>query len=134
MRDVYVKNVQLQESNDAKDEELEVIHSKQERQNYNRDKGRALKNLNDAIDKIDAHIAYTKDHKKNYNEEIIDHLTYYVTTLRSRHPELQTPSKIAESRDLLEKTYKAMKPSLSRISPKKLKELVEERKETGLKP
>jgi len=63
----------------------------------------------------------------------VQQLVYYVTTIRSRNPEQQTMAKIKETRDLLEATYKALKPSLAKIGEKKLKELAEQRRENGLK-
>ena len=137
-RDDYRQGVEdLEEELKLRDEVIENLNllidvqkGFNDLQDYNFAFGKAYKILNDVIDKVDAHIEYTKEMQDGtYDKNAIRYLEHFIMDLRTRNPQSMTIEDVETATKLFRAVYGAQKGKLQKVSDKKLRELVGEMKE-----
>jgi len=130
--DLQRKNTQLERENDEMADRLSYIDSKNETQIHNRDVGAATSRLDRLIEKVEAHIEYTMQNETSYDMTSIKLLMSYMATFKKRA--YQTVDDANKDKEFLIELYELKKSTLSKLSAKKLKEVVEDyRQRNGFK-
>jgi len=100
-------------------------------QDYNFRFGREKQLLYDLIDKINAHIEHTKETVDGYNEESVGMLTRYVEEVLTYDLNSKTVEALKADVELLRARYEAHISDLSKLSDKKLREIIQQYREDG---
>lgn len=129
VEDLSSENINLKKT--VKDLQQEVEDNKNSvaeykaHQDYNRDFMKALHDLANLADKVEAHCDYTEE-KENKTNSHIEALRGYVDVLRQQDFNKYTIDELREKRMYMKTLYDSEVKQLAKVSDKKLKQLTED--------
>ncbi|MBQ8522969.1 MAG: hypothetical protein IJ458_04890, partial [Clostridia bacterium] len=135
-RDAYKKGVEdLEDEKRELKKQLEqaldradILQAREDAKNANFVRGGLLRNLNNLVDKIDAHIEYTKEvQKDNCDKELLKELQGFTNIVRRKDQNEMSNEDIALSNQVLKKTYGVYRDKLAKVSSEKLRQVIKDK-------
>lgn len=127
VKDLEDEKVELLTKLDDETKRADIAQAWEDIKHHNFVRGGAIRRMNNLIDKIDAHIEYTKEVQDDaYDKQAVKELEHYTNGLRAKNADALDLEEINTLTKLLKAVYKVHGRNLQPANSKKLKEIVDE--------